>query len=168
MTSWGPLNQKNADKALPKILALFWTAFIAAKLLYIVGAFIIRKSGFAAPLAGDHRTQMAVLLALAVATIVSTNAHRLIARYMLKPIEERDDEYTAAQIFRYVILKAALYESPAVLGLVYFFLTGRLDVLAVFSGYSFSLYLMSFPTRTKLRDLALRMNSETGLFKTGF
>ena len=168
MTSWGQLNEKNADKALPKILALFWAAFIAAKLVYIVVAFIIRRTDLAAPLAGDHRMQMAVLLALAVATIVATNAHRLIARYMLKTIEERDDAYVAGQIFRYVILKAALYESPAMMGLGYFFLTGRLDVLAVFSGYSFALDLMSFPVRSRLRALALRMNSETGLFKTSF
>jgi hypothetical protein len=149
------------NQRLPLIL---WLAVLWAKLVYVGVALGLDHVGYRPPIAADRSLEAILALVFAGLTLAATHATRLLAARVLRPIESLDEAQVSARIVRAVLLRCVLFETPAVLGLTYFLLTGRLIAAFVFVGYSLALDVFSPPTRARLRAWARRVHPDTSLF----
>ena len=143
---------------------ILWVAITATKIVYLLLAVALRDN-IPHVLADDMATSMYVALAFAVATLVATRATKFVTTRILSPIEELDERAVQVKVQRAVAIRSAFFESPALLGLVFLLLTGRLNIMAVFVGYSLALDLVNIPTSKRLRAMALQVHPKTKLYE---
>lgn len=144
------------DRAEPiRPLILLWVVSLSAKLLYVAIAFGFEHSGHVRPLLTDAQGMSQVVLAVAaLLALLATNAAKLLSSHILQPIEALDEKRVVQRVMRVYLMRCALYESPAVMGLAVFFLNGNIRVFSVFAAYSLALDLFNMPSRARLAGWA--------------
>ena len=114
-------------------LWIIYTAFVFSSLVYLVVGFALSKAGWNPVLSGDSLPQILFILFSVICVVFLAIAFR---------IQPKADD--PKPLSRW-ILRFALCEVPAILGLVLFFLSGRFFHVLVLCAFSVFAFLMLRP-----------------------
>ena len=144
------------QKAIGTVLIIY-VAFLFSSLVYLLIGFFLSRGNWQPVITESFLAD--VLFALWI--VISAVLIFLILRIKSKAFgEEMPSPQNLDQLQRYVVsrfvLLFALSEVPAILGLVYFLLTGRFLYLVLFCVLSFLCFAVARPSRSKLMELPQR------------
>lgn len=149
-----------------QVLLLLWFSIMSSKIIYVIVGYGLRNT-IPFPLANaDPSLPFYIAAGFAFVALLATRAAKMLTTRMLRPIEQPDDAAVRQKIMSAFLLRCALFETPAVLGLMLFLMTGKLHLFAAFAGYSFALDLVNVPTRGRLRGWARMVHPKTELYKS--
>lgn len=135
-------------------LTILYTALLGSTFMYVFIAFFLSRTGFTA--AADPKiSQLIGGIFLAIALMIAIMVSVVKKRFFVESLpEESSPENLKAYVVSKSVLLFALSEVPAILGFVYFFLSGSMLSLLVFWAIS----LLSFAIARPSRELINRID----------
>lgn len=130
---------------------MLYFAFMSSTLLYLIVGFILYRSGWEPILTNGPLHGVLAILFVALSTFLIVLARRLKLKAFS---EERLTQIGGQDFSKYAVARTvplfALSEIPAILGLVYFFLTGNLMILVALCVLSLIAFMLSKPSSETL------------------
>jgi hypothetical protein len=144
--------QKNPPLTKFVVCRIIWAALLGSQMMYFVVAYSLMNIQ---PMQDDLILKILPIFA-SIALILSVIVPRLIwkisAKKMTKPMMANNEDVLAGGFLTGFIIRLALLESVALMGLGLFLFTGELKMMIPYSSVSILGFFINFPTKSKMID----------------